>query len=60
MTLASNGRIIVYASSRDRRLDATKLHTNFKLDKGGEYLGRGRDWKSKGAALSERHGRGVE
>lgn len=37
VTLASNGRLLVFASSKDRKLDVTKLHTNFKLDKGGEY-----------------------
>ncbi len=39
VTIPANGRLLLFASSKNRRLDAAKLHTNFKLDKGGEYLG---------------------
>ena len=39
VTLAANARIIVFASNKNRRLDVTKLHTNFKLAKNaGSYL----------------------
>ena len=39
VNLAANARIVIYASNKNRRLDATKLHTNFKLAKNaGSYL----------------------
>jgi hypothetical protein len=36
VTLASNGYLIVFASSKDRNVG--ELHTNFRLDPDGEYL----------------------
>lgn len=36
--LADNGRLVVWASGKDRRASATDLHTNFKLGAGNEYL----------------------
>jgi len=36
--LPSGGRIIVFASGKDRRTPGAELHTNFKLDSDGEYL----------------------
>lgn len=38
VTLPPDGRLVVFASSEDRRNPAHPLHTNFKLDAGGEYL----------------------
>ncbi|MGI9241652.1 MAG: lamin tail domain-containing protein, partial [Verrucomicrobiales bacterium] len=37
-SLAQDGRLLVWASGDDRVLDATDLHTNFKLDADGDYL----------------------
>ncbi|MEY2408137.1 MAG: hypothetical protein QOF48_807 [Verrucomicrobiota bacterium] len=34
-----NGYLIVFASGKDRRIAGKTLHTNFKLDAAGEYLG---------------------
>ncbi|HEV7869060.1 MAG TPA: CotH kinase family protein, partial [Chthoniobacteraceae bacterium] len=39
LTVAAGARLLVYASAKDRKLAIAKLHTNFRLDKGGEYLG---------------------
>ncbi len=39
VTIAPNGYLIVYASSKDRRVAGQPLHTNFSLSAGGEYLG---------------------
>jgi hypothetical protein len=36
--LPPNEYLIVFASGKDRRLVGSELHTNFKLDAGGEYL----------------------
>ena len=36
--LPADGRLVVFASNEDRRNPARTLHTNFKLDAGGEYL----------------------
>jgi hypothetical protein len=37
--LAAGARIVVFASNKNRKLDITKLHTNFKLSKNaGSYL----------------------
>src|SRR6185436_15842142 len=33
-----NGYLIVFASNKDRRVAGRTLHTNFKLEAGGEYL----------------------
>ncbi len=39
VTLAANARILVFASAKDRKVNAQKLHTNFKLAKeAGSYL----------------------
>ena len=37
-SLASGGRVIVFASGKAPAGPAAELHTNFKLSKGGEYL----------------------
>ena len=39
VTLPSRGYLVVFASDKDRRTAGRQLHTNFKLDAGGEYLG---------------------
>jgi Chitobiase/beta-hexosaminidase C-terminal domain len=39
LTLGANARIVVYASGKDRRDPGGKLHTNFSLKAGGEYVG---------------------
>ena len=39
VNLAAGARLIVWCSGKDRKASATRLHTNFKLDKDGEYLG---------------------
>ena len=36
--LPPGGYLVVFASNRDRRTPGAALHTNFKLDAGGEYL----------------------
>lgn len=36
--LPPNGYLIVFASNKNRRTPGAPLHTNFKLDNGGEYL----------------------
>ena len=39
ITLGANGRLLVFASKKDRKLALTKLHTNFKLsNSAGSYL----------------------
>ena len=39
VTVTANGRLLVFASGKDRKLAVTKLHTNFKLSKSaGSYL----------------------
>ncbi len=38
VTLDPGGFLVVFASEKDRRDPAGELHTNFKLDAGGEYL----------------------
>jgi len=39
ISLAAGARIVIFASSKDRKLATTKLHTNFKLSKNaGSYL----------------------
>jgi hypothetical protein len=38
VTLAPNGYLLVFASGKDRAVAGTELHTNFRLDAGGEYL----------------------
>jgi hypothetical protein len=37
--LASGNFMVVFASGKDRRVPGAPLHTNFKLDAAGEYLG---------------------
>ena len=37
--LASGNFMVVFASGKDRRVPGGQLHTNFKLDAAGEYLG---------------------
>ncbi len=39
VVLAPQERLIVFASGKDRRDPEAELHTNFKLDAEGEYLG---------------------
>ena len=40
VSLAANARLLIFADNKDRKLDVTKLHTNFKLAKNaGSYLG---------------------
>ncbi|MBK1816435.1 lamin tail domain-containing protein [Luteolibacter yonseiensis] len=38
-TLAPNAYLVVFASSNNRRIPGSPLHTNFALGAGGEYLG---------------------
>ncbi|MCA9218025.1 MAG: chitobiase/beta-hexosaminidase C-terminal domain-containing protein, partial [Planctomycetales bacterium] len=40
--LPANGRVIVFASGKNRREIDSELHANFKLSRDGEYLGLGR------------------
>ena len=37
--LAANGYLRIWASNKDRTNDVAALHTNFKLEKNGEFLG---------------------
>ena len=37
--VAPNGYLVIFASNKDRRVPGRPLHTNFRLDAGGEYLG---------------------
>lgn len=37
--IAPNGYLIVWASNKDRRVPGRPLHTNFRLNDAGEYLG---------------------
>src|SRR5687767_1087282 len=39
MTLDAGGYLLVFASDKNRRDPAGRLHTNFKLTADGEYLG---------------------
>ena len=39
MTIPAKGFLIVWASSKDRRVPGSNLHTNFSLSADGEYLG---------------------
>ncbi len=39
VSLASGAYLVVFASGKDRRPTAGELHTSFKLDSSGEYLG---------------------
>ena len=39
VTIPPGGRVLVFASEKNRRDPAHELHTNFKLGRGGEYLG---------------------
>ena len=44
VTLPAQGRLVVFASGKDRRTPGLPLHTNFSLKAGGEYLAMvGRD-----------------
>ncbi len=38
VSLAPNGYLVVWASEKNRTNAAAQLHTNFKLEKGGEFL----------------------
>ena len=38
-TIAANGFLVLFASDETDRTDGAAFHTNFKLGKGGEYLG---------------------
>ena len=38
VTIESDGYLIVFASGKDRNVSGNELHTNFKLDGGGEFL----------------------
>src|SRR6185369_12200495 len=44
--------MVVFASSKDRRVAGAPLHANFKLDSGGEYLALSRPDGSSASALS--------
>ncbi len=50
LTLPARGFLVVFASSKDRTNNVAKLHTNFKLDPGGEYLGL---YRGDGTVVSE-------
>jgi hypothetical protein len=39
VTVPAGGHLVVFASSKDRRVAGLPLHTNFALSAGGEYLG---------------------
>jgi hypothetical protein len=39
VNLPANGYMVVFASGKDRAVGGAELHTNFKLDGDGEYLG---------------------
>jgi hypothetical protein len=39
VTLAPGGRLVVFASGKDRRVSGQPLHTSFSLSADGEYLG---------------------
>lgn len=39
INIAAGGRLVVFASMKDRRPTTGNLHTNFKLNSAGEYLG---------------------
>jgi hypothetical protein len=39
VTIPANGRLLVFASNKNRRDPARELHTNFQLSRNGEYLG---------------------
>ena len=39
ITLEANGRLVVFASGKNRVNPAGELHTNFSLSRSGEYLG---------------------
>lgn len=39
VNLAAGARLVVFASAKDRKPAAGRLHTNFKLNSGGEFLG---------------------
>ncbi len=41
-TLAAGEYLVVFASGKDRKLEKDKLHTNFKLNGTGEFLGLGK------------------
>lgn len=38
VSIPSDGYLLVFASDKDRRVSGSELHTNFKLEKLGEYL----------------------
>lgn len=38
LSLAPGGRMVVWCSGKNRKASATALHTNFKLERNGEYL----------------------
>lgn len=38
VSLAARSNLVVFASDKNRTSVVSRLHTNFKLDKGGEYL----------------------
>lgn len=38
VSIAPNGYLVVFASSKNRRVPGSNLHTNFSLSNGGEYL----------------------
>lgn len=39
VTIPAGGRLVVFASNKNRRDAARELHTNFQLSRNGEYLG---------------------
>jgi hypothetical protein len=50
--LSPGGRMIVFASGKDRRTPGAALHTNFRLDADGEYLALTRPDGSTATAFS--------
>lgn len=52
VTLPAKGFLLVWASEKNRRDPAGPLHTNFKLDAGGEYLALTRPDNSAAHAFS--------
>lgn len=39
VSIPARGYLVVFADTKNRTGDVTRLHTNFSLDEGGEYLG---------------------
>lgn len=50
LTLTARSFVVVFASAKDRTNNPARLHTNFKLDPDGEYLGL---FRADGAMVSD-------